>query len=178
MGDKSWLVWGLVALALVGLWLLQPRSSRPGEGLFPIVGKSAPAFTRSGLNGGFDTQQARGRPMILAFWTTWCGVCKHDLVLLEEFHRRYGDGVVVASVCPERLPEVPKIVAELGLTIPVAFDPGAKVTRQYQLSESLRYPFTVFVQANGVVGGVWAVKIEDLTQLFQLLNQSGIALTP
>jgi len=86
--------------------------------------------------------------------------------------------VVVASVCPERLPEVPKIVAELGLTIPVAFDPGAKVTRQYQLSESLRYPFTVFVQANGVVGGVWAVKIEDLTQLFQLLNQSGIALTP
>ncbi len=174
MGERTWLLVVLLVGLLVGTWLLQPRPTRPGEGLFPIVGRPAPAFSLTGVHGGFDTTRAQGQPMILAFWTTWCGACKHDLVLLEDFHRRWGDQVRVVGICPERLSEAPRIVAELGITFPVVWDPGAQVTRQYQLSESLRYPFTVFVQSNGIVGGVWGVRIEDLRHLLNLLTQSGI----
>lgn len=165
----------LVALVLVAGFLLSPRGGRPGEGVFPIVGQKAPEFALSGL-GEFSTAAARGKPMVLAFWTTWCGACKHDLVVLEEFYRRYGTEVPVVGVCPERWREVPPIAAERGITFPIVHDPGAAVTRRYQLSDNLRYPFTVFVSARGEVAGVWAVAIRDLPHLLDLLAQSGIAL--
>ncbi|MCX7750303.1 MAG: TlpA family protein disulfide reductase [Candidatus Bipolaricaulota bacterium] len=160
---------------LVLAFLSTPRGGRPGEGLFPIVGEEAPAFSLSGV-GAFSTNNARGRPMVIAFWTTWCGACKHDLVVLEELHRRYGDRVAVVGVCPERWPEVPKTLAERGITFPIVHDPGAAVTRHYQRSDNLRYPFTAFVDERGKVVGVWAVAIRDLPHLLELLAQCGIAL--
>ncbi|MFH1609012.1 MAG: TlpA disulfide reductase family protein [Candidatus Bipolaricaulota bacterium] len=170
--DLRWITIGLVLLLAVG-FLLQPEKGRPGEGMFPIVGQKAPEFSLSGL-GRFSTAEARGKPMILAFWTTWCGACKHDLVVLEEFHRRYGARVSVVGVCPERWPEVPAIVAERGVTFPIVHDPGATVTRRYQLVDNLRYPFTAFVDARGEVAGVWAVAIQDLLHLLELFAKSGI----
>jgi len=166
---------GLVLAALlVAGFLLSPRGSKPGEGQFPIVGRRAPEFDLSGL-GRFQTTHARGRSMIIAFWTTWCGACKHDLAVLEEFHRRHGKEVLVVGVCPERWREVPAIVAERGITFPIVHDPGAAVTRHYQLSDNLRYPFTAFVNERGEVAGVWAVAIRDLDHLLELLSKSGIA---
>ncbi len=164
-----------LAVLLVAGLLLAPRDGRPGEGTFPIVGQRAPEFTLSGL-GPFSTADARGSPIVIAFWTTWCGACKHDLVVLEEFHRRYGNQIAVVGVCPERWPEVPAIAFERGITFPIVHDPGAAVTRRYQLADHLRYPFTVFVDERGEVVGVWAVAIRDLDHLQELLLQSGIAL--
>ncbi|GAB4307768.1 MAG: hypothetical protein Kow0097_08040 [Candidatus Bipolaricaulota bacterium] len=165
----------LVALLIFAGLALAPHGGRPGEGVFPIVGQRAPEFALSGL-GQFSTADARGRPIVIAFWTTWCGVCKHDLVVLEEFHRRYGNQIAVVGVCPERWLQVPAIVLERGITFPVVHDPGAAVTRRYQLADHLRYPFTVFVDERGEVVGVWAVAIRDLDHLLDLLSQSGIAL--
>ncbi|HEU68782.1 MAG TPA: hypothetical protein ENN53_06190 [Candidatus Acetothermia bacterium] len=79
------------------------------------------------------------------------------------------------GVCPERWPEVPAIVAERGVTFPVVHDAGAAVTRRYQLSGNLRYPFTAFVDTHGEVGGVWVVAIRDLDHLLELLSKSEIA---
>lgn len=173
--DARWLVVGL-AIVLVAAFLFQPKEGRPGEGTFPIVGRPAPGFALPGLEQGFATSEHRGRPMVLAFWTTWCGACKHDLAILEEFHRRYGDRVVVVGICPERWGEVPEIAARYGITFPILFDPGAGVTRAYQLSENLRYPFTVFVDARGEVSGVWVVSLRDPDFLLDLLGQAGIPL--
>lgn len=165
----------IVALLLVAGFVLSPREGRPGEGVFPIVGQRAPEFALSGV-GGFRTADARGKPIVIAFWTTWCGVCKHDLDVLEEFHRRHGSEIAVVGVCPERWPEAPGIISGRGITFPVVYDPGASVTRRYQLADNLRYPFTVFVNEGGEVVGVWAVALRDLDHLLELLSQSGIAL--
>ncbi len=163
----------LLALLVIAGLLVSPQGGRPGEGTFSIVGRQAPEFSLSGL-GEFNTAEARGRPIVIAFWTTWCGVCKHDLVVLEEFHRRYGNQIAVVGVCPERWPEVPAIVSERGITLPTVHDPGAAVTRKYQLADNLRYPFTAFVSESGEVAGVWAVAIRDLDHLLELLSKSGI----
>lgn len=167
---------GLVlAILLVAGLLLSPPGGRPGEGTFPIVGQQAPPFSLSG-RGDFTTAGAAGKPIVIAFWTTWCGACKHDLVVLEEFYRLYGSEVAVVGVCPERWPEVAAIVAERGITFPIVYDPGAAVTRRYQLADNLRYPFTAFVNEQGEVAGVWAVMIRDLDHLLELLHRSGIAI--
>lgn len=172
--DLRWLGLAL-AIFLVLALLSAPRGRRPGEGVFPIVGEDAPPFSLSGI-GSFSTADAKGKPIVIAFWTTWCGVCKHDLGVLEELHRLHGGRVAVVGVCPERWPEVPRILAERGITFPNVHDPGAHVTRRYQRSENLRYPFTAFVDERGEVVGVWAVALRDLGHLLELLAQSGIAL--
>ncbi|MCD5408957.1 TlpA family protein disulfide reductase [Candidatus Bipolaricaulota bacterium] len=145
--------------------------------MFAIVGQPAPPFTLRGSGGEWRLSDHLGKPMIIAFWTTWCGACLKDLQVLEEFHRRYGDRVVVVGVCPERWPEVPPILARYRITFPVLYDRGAQVTARYQLLEHLRYPFTVFVNEEGRVTGVWAVIIRDLAQLLKLLGRAGISVT-
>jgi len=172
--DLRWLGAILVLLVVIG-FLLTPQGGRPGETAFPIVGQRAPEFALSGL-GSFSTADARGRPIVIAFWTTWCGVCKHDLEVLEEFHRLHGREIAVVGVCPEKWPEAPAIVSGRGITFPIVHDPGAAVTRSYQLADNLRYPFTAFVSQRGEVVGVWAVAIRDLDHLLELLSKSGIVI--
>ncbi|HIE48199.1 TPA: TlpA family protein disulfide reductase [Candidatus Bipolaricaulota bacterium] len=167
----------LVMILAMSVLLSPPEGGLPGAGRFAIVGKPAPPFTLRGSSGEWRLSDHLGKPMIIAFWTTWCGACLQDLQVLEEFHRRYGGQVEVVGVCPERWHEVPPILARYRITFPVLYDRGAQVTARYQLLENLRYPFTVFVNGEGRVTGVWAVIIRDLTQLLELLGRAGISVT-
>ena len=169
------LLLAVLAIALVlSLLSVPPGEGLPGAGRFPIVGQPAPQFSLRGLAGDWSLRDHLGKPVIIAFWTTWCGACIVDLDILEEFHRRYGDQVEVVAVCPERWTEVPRILAEHRVDYPVLYDPGARVTASYELLENLRYPFTVFVDETGRVTGVWAVALRDVEGLLQLLAQAGI----
>lgn len=169
---------GLLALLLVLSFLAAPPAEGPpGAGRFPIVGQPAPPFTLRGLSGEWSLAEHLGKPLVIAFWTTWCGACVKDLDILEGFHRRYGDQVEVVAVCPEHWAKVPRVVAEHPVGFPVLYDPGARVTARYELLDNLRYPFTVFVDARGTVTGVWAVALRDLDQLLELLSRSGIKLS-
>ena len=173
------LILGVVILALVlGLLLAPHGEGLPGEGTFQIVGRVAPDFSLRGPSGEWRLSQHVGKPMILAFWTTWCGICKTDLAILQEFYERYGKEVSVVAICPEHWWEVPRITAQYGITFPVLYDPGAKVTGGYELLEHLRYPFTVFVDESGRVTGAWPVGLRDVEFLTGLLAQAGIALEP
>jgi len=166
-------------LALVlGLLLAPHGEGLPGEGTFQIVGRVAPDFSLRGLSGEWRLADHLGKPVILAFWTTWCGICKTDLAILQEFYERYGEQVEVVAICPEHWREVPRIAAQYGITFPVLYDPGAKVTERYELLEHLRYPFTVFVDESGRVTGAWPVGLRDVKFLTGLLAQAGIALEP
>lgn len=165
----------LAALFIIAGFLVSPQGGRPGEGVVSIVGRQAPEFTLAGL-GDFNTSEARHRPIVITFWTTWCGACKHDLVVLEAFHRLYGSQIAVVGVSPERWPEVPPTAFERGITFPLVHDPGAAVAHRYQLSDNLQYTLTAFVSESGEVAGVWLVAIRDLDHLLELLSQSGIAI--
>jgi len=172
------LLLAVLAIALVlSLLAAPPDEGLPGAGRFPIVGQPAPGFSLRGLTGEWKLSDHSGKPLIIAFWTTWCGACILDLDILEEFHRRYGDQVEVVAVCPERWQEVPRIAAQHRISFPILYDPGARVTADYELLDNLRYPFTVFVDELGRVTGVWAVALRDLEQLLQLLAQAGISVT-
>ncbi|KUK26299.1 MAG: Thiol:disulfide interchange protein DsbE [Acetothermia bacterium 64_32] len=169
------LILGVVILALLAGLLLAPQGEGlPGEGAFPIVGQPAPDFSLHGPSGEWRLADHLGKPVILAFWTTWCGVCLKDLDVLEGFHRRYGGQVEVVGVCPERWVDLPRILAEHPVSFPILYDPQGRVTSRYQLFENLRFPFTVFVDATGRVTGAWAAGLRDLNFLSELLAKSGI----
>lgn len=168
----------IVFLLVVGFLLSPPQEPVPGAGSFAIVGRPAPDFSLTGLGGPWRLSDHLGRPMVLSFWTTWCGACKGDLEVLQEFYAAYGDRFEVVAICPEHWREVPRIAAQYGITFPVLYDPGAKVTGRYELLEHLRYPFTVFVDANGRVTGAWPVGLRDVDFLVELLGRAGISMSP
>lgn len=78
------------------------------------------------------------------------------------------------GICPEYWREVPGILVQEGITFPVLRDPGARVTAAYELSDHLRYPFTVFVSPEGRVVGAWGSVLRDLEQLLGLLGRAGL----
>ena len=164
----------ILAALLLGAVFLSPQQGVPGAGQFEIVGKKAPDFALTGTGGIWRLRDHLGKPLIISFWTTWCGACKGDLDILAEFHRRFGDRFAVVGVCPEYWRRVPDVLREHPVDFPILHDPGERVTREYERLDHTRYPFTVFVDATGRVRCVWAYAFRDLDQLLEILTRCGL----
>ena len=64
------------------------------------IGRTAPDFALQGAYGGqYHVDSFRGRPVLLVFWTTSCGICRHELPILDRLYTEAArNGVEVAGV--------------------------------------------------------------------------------
>jgi cytochrome c biogenesis protein CcmG/thiol:disulfide interchange protein DsbE len=62
--------------------------------------KPAPDFALTDASGATARlTQYRGKVVLLDFWATWCGGCKHEIPWFEEFNKMYGQkGLAVVGV--------------------------------------------------------------------------------
>jgi peroxiredoxin len=67
------------------------------------VGKPAPDFTRTDLNGKtFKLSDYRGKTVILDFWATWCVPCRASMPHMKEIYAKYKkDGLVVICIADD-----------------------------------------------------------------------------
>jgi cytochrome c biogenesis protein CcmG/thiol:disulfide interchange protein DsbE len=55
-----------------------------------LVGGPSPAFRLVDLDGAsVDSDALRGKPVVLNFWSTWCGPCKQEHGALQEAARQH-----------------------------------------------------------------------------------------
>ena len=69
----------------------------------PGVDQPAPDFQATTFDGQkVSLADLKGQVVVLNFWATWCGPCKRELPLLEDYYRKqHAAGLVVLAVATE-----------------------------------------------------------------------------
>ncbi|MFK7805363.1 MAG: TlpA family protein disulfide reductase [Anaerolineae bacterium] len=166
---QAWLKTLLIATVLGILWLALSRQSAPPDPanltVAPSPGHLAPDFTLTTLDGAeIQLSQLRGKPVIINFWATWCGPCRHETPQFQSFYERFSDDVVLLGINQrEGLGQVNSFVEEFGMTYPVLLDTDGTVYDDYQV---FGLPTTWFVNPDGVLtsvapGGITEAFLED-----------------
>jgi peroxiredoxin len=65
-----------------------------------MVGRAAPSFALHEVWGGqVDLESYRGQPVLLVFWTTSCGICRHEMPVLDRLASEFqGKGLVMLAI--------------------------------------------------------------------------------
>ncbi|MCH5375609.1 MAG: TlpA family protein disulfide reductase [Planctomycetes bacterium] len=96
-----------------------------------LVGRRMPDFDTIDVDGRRVTSDMlRGRPVVVAIWTTWCEPCREEMPRIEEeIWRKHQDEIaVVALAGDEEASKVSEFNEEAGYTFTLVPDPGRNVT--------------------------------------------------
>ena len=170
---------GLVAWFGIGpgkAWL--PSNSRPVSPAVPAIDAPAPDFEMAALDGSsIRLSDLRGKVVVLNFWATWCGPCRLEMPLLQEFQEQNFDQLTVLAInFDESEQQVQDFISELSelsgsaFRLPVLFDPGGEVTRRYRVRG---FPTTMFIDRNGMLR-YQHIGILNKATLGGYLNEMGV----
>jgi cytochrome c biogenesis protein CcmG/thiol:disulfide interchange protein DsbE len=88
-----------------------------------------------------------GRIVVLNFWATWCGPCRLEMPIFQDYHVRYSPDLVILGV---NLQESPLIVQEFvdqfSLTYEILLDPNGDTSSLYQV---YMLPNSFFIDKQG-----------------------------
>jgi thiol-disulfide isomerase/thioredoxin len=130
----------------------------------PLVGKKAPAFTLTDVNGKrVSLSSYKGKAVQINFWATWCAPCKIETPWLLELQKQYASqgfeilGVSVDDLDkddPKKLAsdisDISKGAQQLHISYPVLID-GDSIAKPYGNVEV--YPTSFFVDRSGTIVG-------------------------
>ena len=142
---------GLGAGLVVAVAILASRLGKDATYVpTPLIGKPAPAFTLTRLDGTRVTNaDLAGKPYVVNFWASWCVPCRKEHGALRAFWERYRDkGVALLGVLYEDSPERARdFQQELGGDWPLF-----KENRQAVVDFGVRGPpETYVVDARGLI---------------------------
>ncbi len=130
----------LAVVAVVGLW--QTRGHIRGPSPLP-----ASMMTLQGAS--LDLTSLRGKPVLLAFWAPWCGVCKGEASNLNWLNAHAGDRFHVVSVATayDSLAEVQRFSTQNNVAFPVLLGDD-ELQAKFQIRA---FPTVYFLDAEGNV---------------------------
>lgn len=135
----------VVALLYFGL------TRDPRELPCALVGKRAPDFTLAQMDGGTVTLAvARGAPVVLNFWSTWCGTCAAEHALIQRAQASFtAQGVRWYSILyGDTVDHAKAFMARYGPAAPVLLDPNLRMAIDYGVAG---VPETFFIDRDGIV---------------------------
>ncbi len=157
----------LTAAAIMGCSEGKGRASAPGgaapEAARPDAGKAAAAETApddgqvmpapllkvTSFDGkAFSLEAAKGRPVVINFWASWCGPCRLEAEGIEKAYQMFrAQGVEFVGVAIQDNPEsARKFIEEYGLTYPNGLDEKGDIAQAYEV---FGVPKTVIVAKDG-----------------------------
>ena len=110
----------------------------------------APPFSLPETYGGrVDLSSYKGRPVLLAFWTASCGICRRQIPLLNRMSAEFrGRGVEVATICLGAKNDARDYLRENRISLTALVDEEGVTAERYQVNG---VPKLVLVGADGKV---------------------------
>jgi outer membrane lipoprotein-sorting protein/peroxiredoxin len=120
----------------------------------PLLGKPAPAFSVSYLNGKELAVSPGSAPIVLTFFTSWSETSRRYLPTIEKLYRTYVNrGVRFVAVTDEKkLDTLRDYITSARLTMPVFRDEKGAVVKAYGMKF---VPRTLLIGRNGLVVDVF-----------------------
>lgn len=118
-----------------------------------LIDRPAPAFSLRGpYTGKFDLVSARGKAVLLNFWTTWCGPCRAEMPHLQKIQDELGSERVVflAVNLDSDTSDVKSLIDSLGYRFTTLY--GREIQRAYKVEQ---YPVTFLVDKKGIIRRVY-----------------------
>ncbi len=93
--------------------------------------------------------ETKGKYVLIEFWATWCGPCRRSIPLLNRFHEKYGDELVVIGVSDESEADVRKLI-DPKINYYSAIDTQARTKKKFGV---FGIPHVVILEPGGYV--IW-----------------------
>ncbi|MGJ8693665.1 MAG: TlpA family protein disulfide reductase [Thalassotalea sp.] len=116
-----------------------------------LINTTAPDFTLKSMAGeNLNLTEQRGNIIVLNFWASWCGPCRKEMPILQEFHDKYTYlGVQVWGINVEQENQAGRdFINNIKVDFPILFDAKNTLSALYQVDAM---PTTVIVDRNGQV---------------------------
>jgi thiol-disulfide isomerase/thioredoxin len=128
--------------------VLAPCPEQPEEAA--AGARTMPPLSFDCLGGGtLDLARAPGVPTLVNLWGSWCGPCREELPLLQEFAAAAGDRVrIVGVISKDGVPQANSFADDAGVTFPGAFDGEGELMAELGINA---LPFTYFLDADGAL---------------------------
>lgn len=161
----KWKVTLALSLACAGLVFVLYRGfgRDPHEVPFMLRGQPAPAFALKALGTGevVSLTELRGTPVVLNFWSTWCGPCRMEHPTLDWAFRQYGNQVkFLGAVFEDTEENARAYVARAGSPYPQLIDPRSQMAVDYGVAG---VPETYFIDAEGIIRDKYVGPIDRAT---------------
>ena len=105
------------------------------HGYLVKIGDMAPDFKVREVDGKeYMLSDLRGSVVMLQFTASWCGVCRREMPYIENdiWKEKKDEGLNIIGIDMDEPPEtVRKFKADMGISYPLALDPGADIFGLY-----------------------------------------------
>ena len=126
----------------------------PAQSALTLDAAAPPIHVTHWLANAPGDTSLRGQPLVLEFWTTWCGPCIDAVPHMNELQAAYASrGVRFVSLTDEPVAKVARTLARIPFASAVATDTTSRTQVAYGdgVDGLEQYPMTVLVDAAGLV---------------------------
>ena len=165
-----------------GIFQLSKRDAAPAPAIHTVADNKAqsvseshirPAFVLSDLNGEpQDVAQWDGRLIVLNFWATWCGPCRHEIPYFIELQRKYESrGLIIVGIAIDTPGNVGPYVTEMGMNYPILLGQSDAIRVGEAYGNKVGgLPYTVFIDQDRRIVKVKSGPFE-FDELDQLISE-------
>lgn len=147
---KRWVLWFAILIPPLAL-LLFSLTRNPRDLPSTLIGRPAPPFELTTLDGKkASLSQTQGDPLVLNFWSTWCGPCVGEHQLIRQAMKQYGNSQVTfySILYEDTVENARAFLTRFGEAAPILLDADLRTAIDYGVSG---VPETFFIDRNGIV---------------------------
>ncbi|MCR5665694.1 MAG: TlpA family protein disulfide reductase [Eubacterium sp.] len=115
-----------------------------------------------------------GKPVIINYWASWCGICKTEMSEFQSVYNDYGDDVTFMMInltdgSRETIDSADDYLVANSLTFPVYYDTQSEAANAYGITS---IPQTYFIDSNGYIQGqiMGATTAETLIEGIEMIS--------